>query len=104
MWEDAVGRRLVRYEIVLFVVAAVVGRLLFGRLTVEGYARMLAWAALLSWLLAALTVVLRLVFLYVEFEPVAYRHGQHQLKEWSGFLFLAGMVPFAASALLGWIA
>ena len=103
-FEDDLGWRLVRYELLLFVVAGIADRLLFGGLTIGTYARMLAWAALLSWVLAALTMAQGWLVLRFQFDPLTYWHGQHQLKEWGGFFFLAGMVPFAASALLGWVA
>ena len=97
-FDDAIGRRMVWYEILLFAVAAVAGWILFGRLTLTTYARMLAWAALLSWILSGLVAGLHWIVARIDTVSVSPKWG------WGEFLFLAGIVPFAASALLGWLA
>lgn len=96
-FDDALGRRMVWYELALFVLAAVAGWLAFGSLTLATYARMLAWTALISWIFSGLIVGLGWIDARVDFVSVA------PDRRWSGFLFLAGMVPFAASALVGWV-
>lgn len=96
-FDDTVGRRMVWYELLLFVLAAVAGWLLFESLTPATYARMLAWAALISWILSGLIAGLRWIDARVGTVSISPESG------WSEFLFLAGIVPFVASALLGWL-
>lgn len=97
-FDDALGRRMVWYEILLFALAAVAGWLIFDGLTLATYARMLAWSALVSWIFSGLSVALRWIGAQIESLSLLPERG------WSMFFFLAGMVPFAASALLGWVA
>ena len=97
-FDETIGPRLVWYELALFALAAVAGWLVFGGLTLATYARMLAWAALISWILSGLVFGLRWIADRRDSVSLAPDSG------WIGFLFLAGMIPFAASALLGTLA
>lgn len=94
------GSRMLAFVVALFVGAALMV-FIWGGWSLARYARLLAWSALGCWILA----LALLAGSWTSTRSRAMRDGEpgrSEARQWARFFFLAGMPPFAGSALLDW--